>query len=121
MTARRATRSRWASSRRSPSLFFFDHVRDDDASAFSPTRRSRTRSRQDFGDLTRNGPWLAIFSRSRSFVFITLSMRGGVMLYYFKYYVDREDLFSVFNVCGLAVDDRWSGRFDASSAAIRQA
>jgi len=29
-------------------------------------------------------------------------MRGGVMLYYFKYYVNREDLFSVFNVCGLA-------------------
>ena len=28
-------------------------------------------------------------------------MRGGVMLYYFKYYVGREDLFSIFNVCGL--------------------
>jgi Na+/melibiose symporter-like transporter len=56
---------------------------------------------QDFGDLTRNGPWLAIFSLT-IFVFITLSMRGGVMLYYFKYYVNREDLFSVFNVCGLA-------------------
>ncbi len=56
---------------------------------------------QDFGDLTRNGPWLAIFALT-IFVFITLSMRGGVMLYYFKYYVNREDLFSVFNVCGLA-------------------
>jgi len=56
---------------------------------------------QDFGDLTRNGPWLAIFSLT-IFLFITLSMRGGVMLYYFKYYVNREDLFSVFNVCGLA-------------------
>jgi len=33
-------------------------------------------------------------------VFVTLAMRGGVMLYYFKYYVGREDLFSIFNVCG---------------------
>jgi len=56
---------------------------------------------QDFGDLARNGPWLAIFSLT-IFVFITLAMRGGVMLYYFKYYVNREDLFSIFNVCGLA-------------------
>jgi Na+/melibiose symporter-like transporter len=34
-------------------------------------------------------------------LFITLSMRGGVMLYYWKYFVGREDLFSLFNVCGL--------------------
>ena len=35
------------------------------------------------------------------FIFITLAMRGGVMLYYFKYYLGREDLFSIFNVFGL--------------------
>lgn len=56
---------------------------------------------QDFADLTRNGPWLALFALT-IFVFITLSLRGGVMLYYFKYFVGREDLFSYFNVCGLA-------------------
>src|SRR5438445_13244827 len=33
--------------------------------------------------------WLAIFTLT-IFVFVTLSMRGGVMLYYFKYYVDRK-------------------------------
>jgi Na+/melibiose symporter-like transporter len=33
-------------------------------------------------------------------LFITLSMRGSVVLYYFKYYVGREDLFSLFNVLG---------------------
>src|SRR4051812_17658470 len=64
-----------------------------------PTQKSSIR--QDFADLGRNRPWLAIFALT-IFVFITLSMRGGVMLYYFKYYVNREDLFSVFNVCGLA-------------------
>ncbi len=64
-----------------------------------PTQQSSVR--QDFADLAHNGPWLAIFALT-IFVFITLAMRGGVMLYYFKYYVNREDLFSIFNVCGLA-------------------
>jgi glycoside/pentoside/hexuronide:cation symporter, GPH family len=66
-----------------------------------PDPAQKSSIRQDFADLTHNGPWLAIFALT-IFVFITLSMRGGVMLYYFKYYVNREDLFSVFNVCGLA-------------------
>lgn len=57
--------------------------------------------RQDFADLTRNGPWVAMFFLTL-FVFITLALRGGVMLYYFRYYVVREDLFSIFNVTGLA-------------------
>ena len=64
-----------------------------------PTQKSSIR--QDFADLGRNRPWLAVFALT-IFVFITLAMRGGVMLYYFKYFVQREDLFSVFNVCGLA-------------------
>ena len=33
-------------------------------------------------------------------LFITLSMRGSVVVFYFKYYVGREDLFSWFNVGG---------------------
>jgi len=64
-----------------------------------PTQKSSIR--QDFADLGRNRPWLAVFALT-IFVFITLAMRGGVMLYYFKYFVQREELFSVFNVCGLA-------------------
>jgi sugar (glycoside-pentoside-hexuronide) transporter len=64
-----------------------------------PTQKSSIR--QDFADLGRNRPWLAVFTLT-IFVFITLAMRGGVMVYYFKYFVQREDLFSVFNVCGLA-------------------
>jgi GPH family glycoside/pentoside/hexuronide:cation symporter len=63
-----------------------------------PTQKSSIR--QDFADLLHNGPWITMFVLT-IFIFVTLSMRGGVMLYYFKYYVAREDLFSVFNVCGL--------------------
>jgi GPH family glycoside/pentoside/hexuronide:cation symporter len=62
-----------------------------------PTQRNSVR--RDLADLTRNGPWVAMFVLT-IIVFITLAMRGGVMLYYFKYYVGREDLFSIFNVFG---------------------
>ena len=55
--------------------------------------------RQHFGDLTKNGPWLAMFVLT-VILFITLAMRGSVVVYYFKYYVGREDLFSWFNVLG---------------------
>jgi sugar (glycoside-pentoside-hexuronide) transporter len=66
-----------------------------------PDPAQKSSLRQDFGDLLTNGPWLAIFALT-VFVFVTLSLRGGVMTYYFKYYVGNEDLFSIFNVCGLA-------------------
>ncbi len=65
-----------------------------------PDPSQRSSVKQDFADLARNGPWIAMFFLT-IFIFITLAMRGGVMLYYFKYYLDREDLFSIFNVCGL--------------------
>ena len=54
---------------------------------------------QHFADLGRNGPWIAMFGLT-FILFITLAMRGSVVLYYFKYYVGREDLFSLFNVLG---------------------
>ncbi len=65
-----------------------------------PDPAQRTSIRQDFADLGSNGPWIAMFVLT-IFLFITLSMRGGVMLYYFKYFQQREDLFSLFNVFGL--------------------
>ena len=55
--------------------------------------------RQHCGDLLENGPWMAMFALTL-ILFITLSMRGSVVLYYFKYYLGREDLFSWFNVLG---------------------
>jgi sugar (glycoside-pentoside-hexuronide) transporter len=65
-----------------------------------PDPSQQSSIKQDFADLTKNGPWIAMFFLT-IFIFITLAMRGGVMLYYFKYYLGREDLFSVFNVFGL--------------------
>ncbi len=54
---------------------------------------------RDFGDLTKNGPWLAMFILT-IVLFVTLALRGGTVLYYFKYYLGRENLFSLFNVLG---------------------
>jgi GPH family glycoside/pentoside/hexuronide:cation symporter len=50
----------------------------------------------DLKNLLKNGPWIALFSLTL-LVFITLSMRGGTMIYYFQYYLKRQDLFGWFN------------------------
>lgn len=55
--------------------------------------------RQDFTDLARNGPWKAMFLLT-TVLFVTLALRGGAVVYYFKYYLHREDLFGPFNVVG---------------------
>ena len=51
---------------------------------------------QDLLGLLKNKPWIALFSLTIC-VFITLSMRGGTMIYYFQYYAHRQDLFAWFN------------------------
>ena len=50
----------------------------------------------DLKGLLKNGPWISLFATTL-LVFITLSMRGGTMIYYFQYYVKRQDLFGWFN------------------------
>jgi len=64
-----------------------------------PPPGQKTPIKRDLADLTKNGPWLAMFALTLV-LFITLSMRGSVVLYYFTYYVGRQNLFSLFNVLG---------------------
>ena len=64
-----------------------------------PAPNQKATVRQHFGDLLKNGPWVTMFILT-IILFITLAMRGSVVLYYFKYYVGKEDLFSLFNVLG---------------------
>ena len=64
-----------------------------------PPPGQKAKVSQHFADLVHNGPWLAMFALT-VVLFITLAMRGSVVLYYFKYYVGRENLFSYFNVAG---------------------
>ncbi len=56
---------------------------------------------QHFRDLGSNRPWLSMFVLTLV-LFVTLAMRGSTVLYYFRYFVQREDLFSIFNVAGTA-------------------
>ena len=55
---------------------------------------------EDIRDLLRNRPWIAL-SILTVFLFIYLAMRGGTLLYYFRYIVQREDLFGMFNGIGM--------------------
>jgi glycoside/pentoside/hexuronide:cation symporter, GPH family len=64
-----------------------------------PDPSQKSSIKQDFADLLTNGPWKAMFALT-VILFITLALRGGVMVYFFKYYVGREDVFSLFNVIG---------------------
>lgn len=67
-----------------------------------PDPKQKTSLKQDFKDLIGNGPWVVIFILT-IFIFINLSLRGSIILYYFKYYVKREDLFGLFNMVGMGV------------------
>ena len=56
-----------------------------------PRPEQKSTIKQDFGDLTKNRPWI-IMLLGTIFIFITLAMKGGSYLYYFQSYVDQESL-----------------------------
>lgn len=65
-----------------------------------PDPRQKTSLGLDLKDLVKNGPWIALFLVTL-FYFTAISIRGGVMLPYFKYCAGNEHLFSWFNGFGL--------------------
>jgi glycoside/pentoside/hexuronide:cation symporter, GPH family len=65
-----------------------------------PDPQQKTSLRQDLADLFKNGPWIALFLVT-TFYFMAISIRGSVMLPYFKYCAGNEHLFSWFNGFGL--------------------
>lgn len=64
--------------------------------------------RQDFSDIRRNVPWLAMFGMTL-FVFITLALRGGSFYYYFTYFVDPAALGSMLDGLGLVAPSGTKG------------
>ncbi len=66
-----------------------------------PDPAQKSSVKRDFADLLKSGPWIAMFFLTLV-LFITLALRNGVMVYYFKYHVGREQLLSPFLVSGLA-------------------
>jgi GPH family glycoside/pentoside/hexuronide:cation symporter len=65
-----------------------------------PDPKQKSSARQDFGNLLKNGPWIAMFILTLAH-FSVLAMRGGTLFYYFQYYVNKDRLFDVLQGLGL--------------------
>ncbi len=61
----------------------------------APAKNQQSSPWQDIKDLSENKPWLILFSLAL-IVMMTISIRGSVGTFYFKYYVGREDLIGSF-------------------------
>ena len=62
-----------------------------------PPRTSKVR--EDLKDLLKNGPWL-VFCVVGVLTLVHISVRGGAILYYFKYYIEDLSLATSFLVSG---------------------
>ena len=58
-----------------------------------PTAEQKSSLKEDIGDLTKNKPWIIMLILT-TLIFITLAMKGGSYVYYFKNYVDATELTS---------------------------
>ncbi|MEL6944092.1 MAG: MFS transporter, partial [Bacteroidota bacterium] len=58
-----------------------------------PTAEQKSSLKEDLGDLVKNRPWVIMLVLT-ILVFVTLTMKGGSYVYYFKNYVDSESLVS---------------------------
>lgn len=58
-----------------------------------PKPEQKSTLSQDLGDLKKNRPWMIMLVLT-TLVFITLAMKGGGYVYYFKNYVDKDSLTS---------------------------
>jgi Na+/melibiose symporter-like transporter len=56
-----------------------------------PKKEEESTLKEAFTDLIHTGPWIAIFLATL-FIFTNLSLRGGVLYYYFSYYLDTGTL-----------------------------
>jgi glycoside/pentoside/hexuronide:cation symporter, GPH family len=65
-----------------------------------PDQRQESAGKQDFRNLLQNGPWIAMFIVTLAH-FIVAAMRGGTVLYFFKYFINQDKLFSVLQGLGL--------------------
>jgi len=61
----------------------------------SPPPSQKTNPIDDIKDLTKNKPWIVLFCLAL-IIMMTITLRGGSSFYYFKYFVEREDLISTY-------------------------
>jgi GPH family glycoside/pentoside/hexuronide:cation symporter len=65
-----------------------------------PPPAQKSSPKEDFGNLAKNGPWIAMFVLTLAH-FIYVAMRNGTMFYYFNYYVDQTSLLAFLDRFGL--------------------
>ena len=65
-----------------------------------PPPEQKSSPREDFRNLLKNGPWIAMFALTLSH-FIYVALRSGSMFYYFTYYVDKDRLYDFLARLGL--------------------
>jgi len=65
-----------------------------------PPPSQKSSPKEDFGNLVKNGPWIAMFVLTLAH-FIYVAMRGGTTYYYFTYYVDETSLLAFLDRFGL--------------------
>jgi GPH family glycoside/pentoside/hexuronide:cation symporter len=65
-----------------------------------PDPRQEVDTKKDFKGLLKNGPWIAMFIITLVH-FIVAAMRGGTVLYYFKYYLNQDKLYNLLQTVGL--------------------
>jgi GPH family glycoside/pentoside/hexuronide:cation symporter len=56
-----------------------------------PDPQQKTSLKQDISDLLKNRPWVIMFLVF-VFMFIFLAIRNGILLYFFKYYLDKQSM-----------------------------
>lgn len=61
----------------------------------SPPKNQQSSIKQDITDLIHNKPWLVLFSLAL-IIMLTITLRASTGTFYFKYYVQREDLIGAF-------------------------
>ncbi len=64
-----------------------------------PDLKAEVNLKKDVNDLMKNVPWIILFIISLVLL-VYISLRNGTILYYFKYYLHKEDLSSAFMVSG---------------------
>jgi glycoside/pentoside/hexuronide:cation symporter, GPH family len=65
-----------------------------------PDPKQKSSVKEDFFSLAQNKPWIAMFIVTLAH-FIVAAMRGGAVVYYFNYYVNRERLYDALQTLGL--------------------
>jgi len=75
----------------------------------APAQEQKTPLLQDLADLSKNKPWIIMLVLT-ILVFITLSLRGGMNIFYFKYYLSEASQAQFLELIGFDSIIGWLGR-----------